>query len=340
MSEFLPVGKLPQDLLANLIGAIKPGEDVLIGPGIGRDAAAVRVGDQVLVLKTDPITFPTADPGSYLVYVNSNDIACMGAEPKWLLTTALLPEGETTPELVERLFSGVRSACEQTGCALIGGHTEITEGLDRPILVGCMIGVANESSLIDPASAQAGDAIMMAGGIAVEGTSILATETAGELEGVVPNMVLERAARFSQEPGISVLPYARKLRAAAGVRIRAMHDPTEGGLATGLSELGEATGQGVLVHEEMVHVFPETEAIAAAFGLDPWGLIASGSLLFVIPDQAVEAAIRAFESSAVPIARIGTLTDDPAERSLVSNGRMTNIPKFPVDEIARFFAER
>jgi hydrogenase expression/formation protein HypE len=334
----LPVGKLPNDMLRGLIASLDQDPDVIIGPGVGRDAAAVRAGDQILVFKTDPITFPTDDAGWYLVNINANDIACMGAEPKWLLVTALLPEHDTTPKLVDSVFTGLRNACEQIGCSLIGGHTEITEGLDRPILVGQMIGTATADTLTDPSNARANDAVMLAGGIAIEGTSILAMDAAETLGESLDDDLLRRARAFDRTPGISVVPYARRLTRSDHLNVRAMHDPTEGGLATGLIELAEATGLGIEIDHSAVLVHPETSAITDALGIDPWGLIASGALLFVVPEDQVDGALRTLEGIKVPVARIGRLTANANERTLVRDGVRDAIPVFEVDEIARYFS--
>ena len=334
----LPVGKLPASLLRQLLADLPVDDDVLVGPGIGRDAAAIRVGDQVLVLKTDPITFPTNDAGWYLVNINANDIACMGAEPRWLLVTALLPEAGATPDLVEALFSSLRDGCQQTGCVLIGGHTEITEGLDRPILVGQMVGVTTQERLIDPTTARPGDAVLLIGGIAVEGTSILATDASERLAREIDPDVLESASNFARSPGISVLRYARRLAEQVGGNIKAMHDPTEGGLATGLLEIAEATELGISVDSAAVHVYEESVAITEALDIDPWGLIASGALLAVVPAEHADRAVESCREPGVPAARIGTLTSDPAERTLIVDGKRESIPVFAVDEIARYFA--
>jgi hydrogenase expression/formation protein HypE len=336
----LPVGKLPADLLHALLEGVSVDEDVIVGPGIGRDAAAVRVGDQILVFKSDPITFPTDDAGWYLVNINANDIACMGASPRWLLVTALLPEGRTSPELVKSLFSSIQSACTEIGCSLIGGHTEITEGLDRPILAGQMIGIAEEESLIDPRGAQSGDAVMLAGGIAIEGTAILASELLQTSETSLAHSLLTRASEFDRTPGISIQRYARRLSESAGLSVQAMHDPTEGGLATGLREIAEATGLGVEIVAEQVSIYPETRAITEVLGLDPWGLIASGALLFVVPDNQVDVAHQTLSGLDVPVGQIGRLTSDSSERTLLIDGTRDEIPEFTVDEIARYFANR
>jgi hydrogenase expression/formation protein HypE len=335
----LPVGKLPNELLQVMLENLPSDPDVVVGPGIGRDAAAVRVGDQILVFKTDPITFPTDDAGRYLVNINANDIACMGAEPRWLLVTALLPESATTPELVEGLFSSLRSASEELGCTLIGGHTEITEGLDRPILVGQMIGSTTSDQLIDPSGSQPDDAVILIGGIAVEGTAILATDAADHLERTISPELLARARTFSHDPGISIVSYARTLTHRDDVAIKALHDPTEGGLATGIRELADATGQGIEIDASKIHIYSETQAIADSLQIDPWGLIASGALLAVVSQESVAAVSRAFVDSGVPVAQIGRLTADRTERTLIIDGERGAIPQFAVDEIARYFSE-
>lgn len=335
----LPPGKFPNQLLKGLLSSLPADDSVIVGPGVGRDAATVRLGDEILVLKTDPITFATDEIGWYLVNINANDIACMGAEPRWLLVTSLLPEEGTTTELVETIFADLQRACERVGCSLVGGHTEITEGLDRPILVGNMIGVAQERDLIDPMTARPGDDVLLIGGIAVEGTTILANEFHDRLAGAVDSFELTRASEFLYRPGISVVPYARALRRIDNLAIRALHDPTEGGLATGLDELAEATGLGIRVTEEDVAFYPETLRLCGALGVDPWGLIASGALLAIVEPGQVPVIQRELEPLGVPVARIGTMTDRVDERTLYSDGKAGRIPSFAVDEVARLFSE-
>jgi hydrogenase expression/formation protein HypE len=334
-----PAGKLPHDVLRAVLDTLEPDESVIVGPGIGRDAAAVRADDQVLVLKTDPVTFATDAIGWYLVNVNANDIACMGADPRWLLVTALLPEGRTDEQLVNGIFADVQRACAQVGCTLVGGHSEITEGLDRPILVGNMIGTAHEADLIDPKSAQPGDQVLLLAGVAIEGTSILATEMVDRLAGLVDDATLRRARGFLEEPGISVVRYARALRETLGDDLHALHDPTEGGLITALHELAEATGLGIEIEQDQIKVYPETEAISHALGIDPLGLIASGALLAVVPESRAEQALEAVARDGTPARVIGRMTADTSRRALIVDGHDIPLPIFDVDEIARIFAE-
>ncbi len=338
MNRVLPAGKLPPDLLASLLSTIPDDPSILIGAGIGRDAAAVRYGDRVLVLKTDPITFATDEIGWYAPNVNANDIACMGATPRWMLASALLPDGSTTPELVEQIFGSLRDACDALGILLVGGHTEITTGLERTILVGMMVGEADEADLVDPRRAQPGDAVILARGIAIEGTSLIAREIPHRLSESLGWDLVERARQFLHDPGISVVKAATILRHALGADLHALHDPTEGGLASGLREVAAAAGAGIVVDREAIVTYPETRAICDLLGLDPLGLIASGALLATVSANAVETAISALSGYNIPAAVIGQLHADPTVVRMRVNDVDEDLPTFEVDEIARLFA--
>lgn len=339
MDRTLPPGKLPPDLLAGLLANIPPDPSVIVGPGIGRDAAAIRVNDGVIVVKTDPITFATGEIGWYTVNVNANDIACLGATPRWMLVTALLPERSTTPELVDSIFSGLCDACAALGISLVGGHTEITTGLDRPILVGQLLGQAGEQALIDPRRSKAGDRVILARGVAIEGTTLIARELPERLEAAYGVEFVERCRRFLHDPGISVVAPARILRDALGSALHALHDPTEGGLATGLRELGLSAGLGISVDGDAIPIYDETRAICDLFGLDPLGLIASGALLAVVDPSSADVAVSALRSAGIPASIVGTLEDDPSHVMLRRGGLESGLPEFAVDELARLVAE-
>jgi hydrogenase maturation factor len=340
MSDVLPAGKLPPELLGKLLATIPDDPSIVIGAGVGRDAAAVRHGDRVLVLKSDPITFATDEIGWYAPNVNANDIACMGATPRWMLATALLADGDTTPELVERIFRSLSEACAALGVLLVGGHTEITTGLERTIIAGTMIGDAHEDDLVDPRRARAGDAVILARGIAIEGTSLISREMANELKPLLGTELVERSKRFLHDPGISVVPAARLLHGALGRELHGMHDPTEGGLATGLREIAIAAATGILVERDQIPVYPETAAICDALGLDPLGLIASGALLATVSQESADLAVSLLTDAGIPASRIGTLLPDSTEVVMREGGREAALPEFAVDEIARLFAER
>ena len=330
-------GKLPMELLSRLLSDIDVRDPrVALGARAGEDAALIDMGDRYLVAKTDPITFATDLIGWYLVQVNSNDLAAMGATPRWLMTTLLLPEG-TTEEQTEAIFGQLLEACNSLDITLIGGHTEITYDLPRPIAMGALLGEVAKDRVVLSSGARVGDSIVLTQGIAIEGTSILAREAEDALvaEGVSQE-VIERAKSFLFTPGISVAKAASIVCDTTDVH--AMHDPTEGGVATALMELATAAGVGLTVEAERIPILPECRAICDALSLDPLGLIASGALLATLSTPDAERLVIALGREGIPASVIGKVMPKSDGLCLTSGGEERPLPAFERDELARFFA--
>lgn len=332
-----PLGKLPQadliDLLAHKLNSHDP--RVVFGPGLGRDAAVVAFGDTYLVAKTDPITFASDEIGWYAVNVNANDIACLGATPRWFIATVLLPEGKSDRALVERIFEQLHTAGHALGVSLVGGHTEITHGLDRPIVVGAMLGEVAPERLVRSDGARPGDALILTKGICVEGTAILAQEFGDSLRRAqVDAALIARAARFLHDPGISIVRDAA-IVAGAG-EVHAMHDPTEGGVATGIAEITSAAGVGAVLEASALPIYPETLTFCEVLGLDPLGLIASGALLAAVAPGDADAVLAALRADGIPAARIGVVRETTGVILRDAAGERP-LPIFSRDEITRLF---
>ena len=337
MSTPLPVGKLPADLLQQLLQrAPQSDERVLLGPQFGVDCAVLDMGERLLVLKSDPITFATADIGRYLVQVNSNDIATMGATPRWLLVTALLPENQTSPELVLAISEQLYAACVELGISVVGGHTEITHGLERPILAGTLIGEVAREKLVTPQGMQPGDHILLTKGVPIEGTALLATEFPERLGNILSPEELATAQNYLVSPGITVLREAQ-IATAAG-RVTAMHDPTEGGLAAALWEMAAAGGKTLLVDMAAVPIPPLAARVCAAFDLDPLATIASGALLLTVAPYDAQAVSAALDEAGIPCASIGYVTEGPPQVRQ-SSPALQLLPRPERDEIARIYEE-
>lgn len=324
---------------------------MLLGSGIGEDAALIDFAappgamtpggdDRLLVAKTDPITFATDLIGWYAVHVNANDVACTGAAPRWFLASALLPERWGEQE-VAGLFEQLGQACTSLGVTLVGGHTEVTGGLDRPVVVGCMLGEVARSRAVRTGGARAGDDLILSRGIAVEGTAVLAREAADVLTARgVPAPTISRARELLFRPGISVVPAAQALCAGAPPPegVHSLHDPTEGGLAAGVWEVAEASGLGATIEAEAVAVLPETRAVCAALGLDPYGLLASGALLAAVAPEATPQALAALDGAGIPARVVGKLTAREEGLWRVDpDGVRRPWPQFDRDELARYF---
>ena len=331
-------GKLPLELLSELLDRVGSDDPrVVLGPRPGEDAALIDMGDRYLVAKSDPITFATELIGWYLVQVNSNDLAVMGATPRWLLATVLLPEG-TRPDAVRAVFEQLREACSTLGVSLVGGHTEVTYGLPRPLAVGALLGEVDKEDVVLTAGARPGDAAVLTKGVAIEGTAILAREARDELvEAGLDAGMVDRASRLLFDPGISVVGDAAVARAAADVH--SMHDPTEGGLATALREMCEAAGVGVLVDGDAIPVLPESRTVCRALGLDPLGLIASGALLATVSPEEAPALVAALERESIAAGVIGRVTVPEEGLRLRTGNGIRELPAFDRDELARFFSD-
>lgn len=343
-SHNLPIGKLPPDLLAQLLAPLAPRDRrVFVGARPGEDAAVVEMGTRLLVAAADPITFASDAIGRYAVAVNANDVAVRGATPRWFLATLLLPPG-TTAEAVHAIMNDLAAACREMEIDLIGGHTEITDAVTRPVISGTMLGEAPPERLVTSSGARPGDALLLGGALAVEGTAVLAREAAAALASSgVSAETITRARDLLREPGISVTGMARALCDA--VHPHAMHDPTEGGLATALAELAAASGCGIhLAAPESLPVLPATRQFCDALGLDPLGLLASGALLAAVAPPGVERALAALNecgAGGVVIGRVTPAADGltmatPHGLTMATPHGQAPLPAFARDELARW----
>jgi len=261
---------------------------VIVGPSIGEDAAVIDLGGgRFLVVHVDPISGAVEYLGWLAVHVASNDIAVRGVRPRWLLPVLYFPEG-SGEELVDRITKQIDEASREVGAMVVGGHSEFTPGLRRPLISMTAIGIAEGGRYLTTSGARVGDAVIVTKTAAVEGTSILATDF-GEvlLKAGVPPRVVERGKDFIRR--VSVVREALAL-AEAGLAT-AMHDPTEGGLLGGFVEMAYASGKTIEVWEERVPVAEETAIICRALGLDPLRLISSGALIATVPWGRAEVAV-------------------------------------------------
>jgi len=336
----LPPGKLPHRLLASLLKELPSADGVVLGPGVGRDVAVIEAGDggdRLWLATSDPITFATDRVGRYAVTVSVNDIAAAGGVPRFFLATILLPEGETTEEAVRAIFDEIAAACREFGVGWIGGHTEVTLGLDRVVVAGTMLGEVARADLVRSDGGRPGDVVICAGEVPLEGGALLASGCAEALGAAgLGGDALAELSGLLDVPGLCVLPAARALCDA--VRPHAMHDPTEGGIATALWELAEVAGIGIRVDADAIPWHPLAARAARALGLDPLGLIASGALLAAVAPEDEAPALAALASAGVPANTIATLVPEAAGRVLVEAGRERPLPVFASDEIARAFS--
>lgn len=319
-------GKLPAALLRELLDAADPlPAEVRLGPAVGEDACAIDVPGGVLVAATDPITLTGHEVGAHAVVINANDVAVMGVRPRWFLATLLLPAGTRSSE-VRELFARMRETLAGLGATLVGGHTEVTAAVTQPVVVGQMLGLREDRHFVRSSGVHPGDVIVQIGPAPVEAAKILVGECVDRLQHL-DAAVLERARGALQDPGISVVEPAL---AAAELGATALHDPTEGGLSTGLYELAEASELKLTVDVAAVLWFRAGAAVCEALGADPWGALASGTLLAAFSAVDARRAREQLEARGWPTSVIASAEPGQgvfaAERPLVS---------FDRDEVAR-----
>jgi hydrogenase expression/formation protein HypE len=304
-----------------------------VGAQFGEDAAVIDVHGTYLALALDPVTLST-EPGRLAVEVNANDIAVMGGVPRWLLAAVLLPLGSRDAE-ARAVFEQLQASCARLGVSLIGGHTEITSSVVHPVVAGCMIGEVAPDRLVRSSGAQPGDALILAGAIAVEGTAILGREFDQLLLDLgVPPQLVRDGSELLEHQGISILPSVQAMFSA--VVPHAMHDPTEGGVISAVRELATASQLGVRVRSEAIPILPACQGICDALGLDPLGLLASGSLLAAVDSEDAENVLQALAAQGIVSACIGAMVAAEKGMTLLRDGKAEPLPEFERDELARW----
>ncbi len=299
----MKIGKLPEQVLVrSVLRQVKHRRDeVLAGPAVGRDCAVVKLEPgEVMVLSSDPITGTVKDMGSHGIYVTANDLAVSGAEPLGVMLTLLLPEAVEEPELKE-LMRDAERACQQLNMEILGGHTEITNVVRQPLLSVTGVGKIREDQVLDLEDIRPGQDLVITKWIGLEATAILAKEKEEELLKQFSPEFVRTAQSFDR-----YLSVVEDARAAARAKVSAMHDVTEGGIFGALWEMAEGAGVGLEVDLKKIPIRQETVEVCEAFGLNPYHIMSSGSLLAVSEDGL--GLVRELEKAGIPASLVGRTT--------------------------------
>ena len=327
--EILPEGKLRHELLESLISLTSRDPSIRVGAAVGEDAAVVH-GHRSLVLTADPVTFATEEIGFYAVAVNCNDVAAMGAEPRYLTTTVLLPPG-TTESAVRSLFRDVAAAAERAGLLWTGGHAEVTSAVARTVVSAHVVGFLDREPT-ESSHARPGHDLVMTKWVGLEGSTLIVREHPRAAARILGAERSRSVLAWLRDPGISILPEARLLR---DLPLGAAHDPTEGGLAAACHEIAERSQVGMRLDAEAVPIREETRLLCREWGLDPLGLLGSGALLFTAEPEAAREALRRLAAAGIPGARIGAATDAAGGVRLASGGASSPLARFDRDELLK-----
>lgn len=315
----LSPGKIPVELLNrvvfNNLGIQR--KEVIIGPKAGIDGAVLDLGDKSLIVSMDPVTGAVEKIGWLAVNVNANDVATFGVQPTFMFSCILLPENADSI-LIEEISSQIHIAAKEIGLAIVGGHSESTIGLTSPIVVGCILGFADNRNYVTAAGAKPGDKIILTKSAGIEGTAILATDKEITLRKKISSNTIQNAKNFYDK--ISIVKDSLTAYKTGGVH--AMHDPTEGGIIGGIHEIADASKLGVKIFKDKISVRSETSAICEYFQIDPMQLISSGALLISAIPKYVNEIIEKLEKSGIQAKVIGEFLADSDERRIIlENGK-------------------
>lgn len=272
----MKIGKVPENVLKrSVLKQIQyKREEVLLGPGVGEDCAAVELGaDEVFVLSTDPITGTISEIGRLAVHITANDLASAGADPIGLMLTVLLPPDSEEP-LLRSLMKEIQVECQKLKIAILGGHTEVTAAVNQPLVSVTGVGKVKKDRLIATGGVKPGQELVMTKYAGLEGTGIIATEKEQELLTRYPAGFLKEAKDL-----LNLVSVVEDARIAREYSVSAMHDVTEGGIFGALWEVAVASKVGLEIELDKIPIKQQTVEICEFFDLNPYMLISSGSML-------------------------------------------------------------
>lgn len=301
----MKIGKLPNEVLEKIIfsNISYKRNEVLTRAGIGKDCAVLDFGDNVCVVSTDPITGATQDIGKLAVHISCNDVASNGAEPIGLLMTILAPPS-STEEDIRIIMEDANKVASELSVEIIGGHTEITDAVNRIIVSTTVLGIQLKKNILNPEDAKVGDKILITKTAGIEGTAIIANELEEKLRALIPQNLIEEGKSLIEN--ISVVTEG-KICGQIGVPY--MHDITEGGVFGAVWETGVATKKGVRINMKAIPLKESTREICSALDINPFKLISSGSLIVVSPAEKVDIIQKELRQNGIESAVIGEITE-------------------------------
>ena len=309
----LPVGKLDTDLLKETVFShilhLRP--EVLVRPGVGEDCATIDFGQYECVMSTDPITAAISEIGRLAIHITCNDIASNGVEPLGIMLAMMLPIGTTVGE-IETIMTQAQEVASSLGVEIIGGHTEITPAVNRPVIVSTALGRTLAGGSQKAENMRPGDVILMTKQAGLEGTGIIASDFADQLSAVLTEEEIAEAKGY-----MNMVSVVKEGVAAGNMGTAGMHDITEGGVLGAVWELSEIAGVGVELEADKIPVSDVTRKICDHFGINYLRLISSGCMMIIVHPDREQAVMEAIHAVGVDVTRIGHVMEHGAPRVLI-----------------------
>ncbi|OYT40463.1 MAG: AIR synthase [Desulfurococcales archaeon ex4484_58] len=333
MSLGFKTGKLPWNILLELISILPTKDpDLVVGPAIGEDAAIIRFKDGFLVIHSDPITAASRRIGWLAVHIAANDIAVRGVKPKWFLPVIMLPNNFNKDD-IRGVFEDLKKALEEVNGVVIGGHTEISPEISKPIISTTAIGYTMDRVILTR-DAHPGDHVVVIGRIGGEGASIIAWDFEEKLRGKnIDQKIIDRTKKYIEN--ISVVDKALTIKNY----VNSMHDPTEGGILQGLRELALASNTGIILDLDQITIDENISTIVGSMGLDPLRILSSGALIATVPDNRLEDLIKILEEKNYQYSICGLVVkDNPGKVILKKQGKIVEVIDYDIiDEIYKLW---
>lgn len=313
MRVFRDVGKLSnEDLDALILSKLQSKrKEVLSASSIGEDTALLDMEGDYIVLSSDPITGAAENLGALAIHISVNDVATKSADAVGVLLTLLLPVNTSFKD-IETIMADAQRAADEVNMDIIGGHTEITDAVSKPVMISTVIGRVAKEHMPDPGAVKPGDVVAMSKVAGLEGTAILCTDCAHALKNMGKELLSQGQELMNE------LSVQKEGEVAAGYNIRAMHDVTEGGVEGALWEMAQALGVGMCIEKEAIPVLDSTRALAEIAGIDLYRLISSGSMLVVMDRDDFEPMRNELEERSILFTKIGEISCD--SRVIYKNG--------------------
>ncbi len=323
----MKIGKLSEPILIrSVLKQVNHRRDeVLVGPAVGQDCAVLEIGpDEVFVMSTDPITGTVKDLGTHCIHVTANDLAAGGAEPVGVMLTVMLPNN-TKEAVLKEIIHDAEEVCKTLNMEILGGHTEITNAVCQPLISVTGVGKMKRSQVVTTGDIKPEQDIVLTKWIGLEATAILAKEKEEELTKRFPCGIVDTAKEFSNY--LSVVPES-KIAMAHG--ISSMHDVTEGGVFGALWEMVNGAGLGMEVELKKIPIRQETVEICEYFGLNPYLIMSSGSMMITTDDG--NGLVRKLEKEGIHATIIGR-TNATNDKILLNGDEVRYLDKPQPDEL-------
>ena len=333
----LSQGKLPGEILSRIVSKSPLDGSVIVGPRVGFDSGIIQIENNTLVVTTDPaIYLPRNIPIDMFafgaVHFAASDVAVFGALPRYMLYNFLVPVG-TKVEFAETVSELICEHCKKLNISIVGGHTGAYYGIETPVIATTMMGHPINSEFILPSNAKPGDKILVTKWIGLEFVVALAYYDEEKLRRIIGDKKLRE---FKQLYILETVVDEALLLTKENLT-RAMHDITEGGLATALNELADASNVGFRVEYEKLPMTPEISCVLSALNINPLHVSSTGSLLAAIPNEYVDQALEILHKNNIPATTIGEFIKNTETRELIMRNKVLPFPRENTDAFAEYF---